>query len=79
MLAQHHRRWLSITSALCQCIMLIGKWLFWRQEEENITRIHVAISHSQQTRDNHLMLFQRRASIESMSASTGDGGGRNKR
>ena len=39
MFAQRHRRWPSITSALGQCISLSGWWLFWRLEEENVTRI----------------------------------------
>ena len=39
MLAQRRRRWPIITSALGQCIMLSGKWPFWRWGIEGVTVI----------------------------------------
>ena len=39
MLAQRRRRWPIITSALGQCIVLSGKWPFWRRGIEGVTVI----------------------------------------
>ena len=62
MLAQRRRRWPIITSALGQCIVLSGKWPFWRRGIEGVTVI--AMGSTQQTRDNHPTLFQCQAIVE---------------
>ena len=60
MLAQRRRRWPIITAALCQCIVLSGKWSFWRHPH--------CYAVPQQTRDNHPMLFQCWAGVEGCSS-----------
>ena len=64
MFAQRQRRWPIITSALGQCIVLSGKWPFWPRGKKASTAL-LCGSTSQQTRDNHPMLFQCWASVKS--------------